>query len=82
MSLLSFSKQSHSADVLAFLVVNGRRIPLSKVGPGRIYFQVPEQLPEVSGRIELSVDGEIRSWDVKLPNGSVPFACGVETERV
>ncbi len=82
MSRLQFKGRAHSADVAAVLVVDGRRIALSKVGPGKVHFRVPQHLPEIAGRIELTVDGETRTWKVGLPHGAVPFDSGVETERI
>ena len=64
------------------LVIGEQRIPLAKVGPGEISFQTPQSLPECSGQIELIVDGKIRSWNVNLPNGAVPFELIAQTERV
>jgi hypothetical protein len=64
------------------LVIGEQRIPLAKIGPGEIYFQAPQSFPECSGHIELIVDGKLRSWNVHLPNGAVPFERVTQTERI
>ena len=64
------------------LVIGEQRIPLAKIGPGEIYFQTPQSLPQCTGQIELIVDGTLRSWNVNLPNGAVPFERVAQTERV
>ena len=81
MSVPHFSLHSYSANVSAMLVIGEQRIPLAKIGPGEIYFQTPQSLPECSGQIELIVDGKVRSWNVNLPNGAVPFERVTQTER-
>jgi hypothetical protein len=82
MSVPQFSPSSYSANVSALLVIGERRIPLAKIGPGEIYFQTPQSLTECSGQIELIVDGKVRSWNVNLPNGAVPFDRVAQTERI
>jgi hypothetical protein len=82
MSVPHFSPQSYSASVSAMLVIGEQRIPLAKLGPGEICFQTPQSLPECSGQIELIVDGKVRSWNVNLPHGAVPFERVAKTERV
>jgi hypothetical protein len=82
MSVSQFSQQSYSASVSAVLIVGVQRIPLAKIGPGEICFQTPQSLPECSGHIELIVDGKLRSWNVHLPNGAVPFERVTQTERI
>lgn len=82
MSTLPLAGSPHSADVSAVLLVDGRRIPLAKIAPGRVYLQRPETLPEGAAQIELKVDNTCRSWNVRLPHGAVPFDRSAETERV
>ena len=82
MSVPQFSPQSHSARVSVTLVIGEQRIPLAKIGPGETCFQTPQSLPECSGQIELIVDGKLRSWNVNLPHGAVPFERVAQTERV
>jgi hypothetical protein len=82
MSVPQFSQQSYSASFSAMLVIGEQRIPLAKIGPGEIYFQTPQSLPECSGQIELIVVGKLRSWNVNLPHGAMPFERVAQTERV
>jgi len=82
MSVPQFSQQSYSASVSAVLIVGQQHIPLAKIGPGEICFQSPQSLPACSGHIELIVDGKLRSWNVHLPNGAVPFERVAQTERI
>lgn len=82
MSVSQFSQQTYSAEVNAILIVGQQRIPLAKVGPGEIYFQTAQSLPECSGRIELIVDGKSCFWNVNLPHGAVPYDLSAATERI
>jgi hypothetical protein len=82
MSVPQFSQQSYSASVSAMLVIGEQRIPLAKIGPGEVYFQTPQSLPECSGQIELIVDGKSRFWNVNLPHGAVPYDLSATTERI
>jgi len=68
----------HSANVTAVLVLDGERIPLSKIGPHRIYLVEPRDLPRCRGIIRTTIDGEQHEWNVELTSGAVPFDTAVE----
>jgi hypothetical protein len=82
MSTAASGIQHHSATVTATLVIGGDRIPLSKIGPERIYLTSPRHLAESEGIVEVTVDGVEQAWRVRLPGGAVPFDAAVEIESI
>ncbi|MCY2962553.1 MAG: hypothetical protein NT069_02695 [Planctomycetota bacterium] len=63
-----------SAAVRLALVVDGREIPLSQVGPGFGVLREVEDLPVgKNATLIVSVDGRESRWGVVLINGTVPF---------
>jgi hypothetical protein len=63
-----------SADIRLDLVVNGRSIPLARVGPNYAVLQERVDIPAGSPAILLmNVDGREHRWEIVLENGIVPF---------
>ncbi|HLJ10590.1 MAG TPA: hypothetical protein VKU82_05345 [Planctomycetaceae bacterium] len=67
-------QKEFSADVTLNLVVEGRWLPLTRIGPGYAVLRSPENIPPgTTAVIFLAVDGREHQWHVVLPHGSVPF---------
>jgi hypothetical protein len=67
-------QKEFSADVALNLVIEGRVIPLAKIGPGYAVLRRPEEIaPGTAASIFMTVDGREHQWQVVLPHGAVPF---------
>jgi hypothetical protein len=58
--------RGYSADVRIELRVNGRRIPVTQTGGGRLVLRQAQELPETDAEVVMHIDGHERRWRVKL----------------
>ena len=56
----------YSTNVRIALHVNGRRIRVAKMGPQRLYLEVPQVIPERTGQVVMHVDQNVSRWRVTL----------------
>ncbi len=56
----------HSASVSIVVRQNGRTIPLSQVGAGRLYFENAVTLAAGLAELERVVDGQVRRWMIRV----------------
>lgn len=75
------SSSAHSAEVRAELIVGEQRYCVANLGPGCIVLREGQQIAAGNAWIELTVDGELRRWEVNLPHGAVPFDTEIRVER-
>jgi len=67
-------QKQFSADVTLDLLVEERRIPLAKIGPGYAVSKSLEDVPAATEAILLMiVDGREHRWEIVLTDGMVPF---------
>jgi len=67
-------QEQFSADVRLDLLVNGRLIPLAKVGPGYAVLQNRDDVPAgQDATLIMHVDGREHRWEIQLKEGIVPF---------
>jgi hypothetical protein len=59
----------HSAQVKIQLLLDGRTVPVSQLGPDFLLLDVPFEYPPGNARLVLQVDQSERRWDICLPNG-------------
>jgi hypothetical protein len=63
-----------SADIRLELLVNGRLIPLAKIGPDYAVLRTPQEIQAgESAVLIMVVDGREHQWDIVLQHGAVPF---------
>lgn len=63
-----------SAEIRLDLIVNGRTIPLAKVGPNYAVLQDRVEIAAGSAAVlVMSVDGREHRWEIVLEHGVVPF---------
>ena len=63
-----------SADIRLDLLVDGRAIPLAKVGPNYAVLQERVEIPAGSPAVLLmTVDGRVHRWEIVIEDGIVPF---------
>ena len=75
------SSSAHSAEVRADLIVGEKRYSVANLGPGCIVLREGRQIDAGKAWIELTVDGELRRWEVNLPDGAVPFDTEIRMVR-
>ena len=75
------SSSVHSAEVRADLIVGEDRYSVANLGPGCVVLREGQQIEAGKGWIELTIDGELRRWEVNLPDGAVPFDTEIRVER-
>ena len=73
---------SHSAKVLATLIVGSQRITLSKVSPEMLYFARGCSFESGPATVELEIDGKIRRLNVRILHPVVPFSDEVAIRQV
>jgi len=69
MSVANPSYGSYSADVQMELSVNGRIFSVGQLGPDFLILDDPVDHPPAEGEIMVSIDGRVRRWRVRLPDG-------------
>lgn len=55
-----------------YIIVDGQRLDLAQVTTGTMYFDQPTMLPMGRAELVLSVDDNIRRWDVHIPAQTAP----------
>lgn len=65
---------SHSAKVVATLIVGDQRIALSKVSPELLYFSRGSTFEPGPATVELEIDGKVRCLNVRVLHAVVPFS--------
>ena len=63
------SHGGHSAQVKMRLLVSGRSLPVTQMGPDFLLLDAPADHPPADASLILQVDQTERSWNVYLPNG-------------
>ena len=64
------SRSGYSAKVSLSLIVEGRTVPLSHVGPNEVSVRsLCEAVPPSNAQIVIDVDDSSKTLDVFLPNG-------------
>jgi hypothetical protein len=67
-------QEQFSADVRLDLLVDGRLIPLAKIGPEYAVLQNPDDVPAGQDAVLImNVDGREHRWEIQLKEGIVPF---------
>jgi hypothetical protein len=69
MALPSQVHGSYSADVQMELTVNGRVFDVGQLGPSFVILRDPIDHPPADGEMMLAIDGRVKRWPVRLPNG-------------
>ncbi len=65
----SSPKTGYSATVQMFLEIGGVRHDVSHMGPEFIILAKPQECPPCTAMVGLSVDGRLKQWPVRLPDG-------------
>jgi hypothetical protein len=65
-STTTSSRNAYSAEVRLSLRLNGRVVPLSRIGPDQVELQHPQPLQPGSAELVLSVDGREHRWLVEI----------------
>ena len=60
---------AHSAKVEMQLIVNGKSISVTQMGPDFLFIESAADYPPGEATIVLRVDGSERQWQVRLPEG-------------
>ena len=69
MSATDVKVNGYSANVHMQLCVNGRTYRIGQLGPDFLILDDPTDLPPARGEITVSIDGQVRRWQVQLPDG-------------
>ena len=69
MSAADPENNGYSADVRMQLNVNGRSYRIGQLGPDFLILDDHLDLPQAQGEITISIDGQVRRWQVQLPEG-------------
>ncbi len=71
--MLDQFRENYSSQVELCILSSGRKVGLSKLGPE--YVILREGTSFLSGRAQvvMSVDGDLRTWDVWVTSDAVPF---------
>jgi hypothetical protein len=65
--------RGYSADVALYLVFpDGSRLSPNQIGPDRVIFNDPVQVPAGPAVVELFIDGNPRRWNVVLAGQDKP----------
>jgi len=70
--MTSSPKTGYSAVVNMALHLQSLILPIAQMGPGFVILAAETSHPPCEGRIELDVDDDRSSWQVKLPEGIRP----------
>jgi len=73
MSDLTSSASQYSANVTAVLLVDGRRLPLSKLSPTTLYLRQGAEFNAGPAVVELVIDETTRLLNVDVLHAGVPF---------
>jgi hypothetical protein len=63
------SQGGHSADVRMRLLLDGASLPLAQLGPDFLLLESSADHAPGEATIVVSIDGNERSWGVRLPEG-------------
>jgi hypothetical protein len=69
MNTANMKKRSFSADVEMELRVNGQIFKIGQLGPDFLILTNPIDHPPAGGQITVSIDGDVTTWPVRLPDG-------------
>jgi hypothetical protein len=67
--LASYSQTGHSADVKMHLILDGKPLSISQLGPDFLILETPVNHPPDTAILFFSIDGNERIRDVRLPEG-------------
>jgi hypothetical protein len=65
-------RENYSAQVEMELRVNGRIFSVGQLGPNFVILDDPIDHPPADGEMMVSIDGQVKRWPVRLPDGVVP----------
>lgn len=77
----SSSKTGYSATVEMFLNIGGVRHNVSHMSPEFIILAKPMDCPPCEGVVGLTVDGRLKQWPVRLPDGISTGTSRVRTAK-
>ena len=77
----SSPKTGYSVTVEMFLEIGGVRRDVSHMGPESIILASPVKCPPCDGVVGLCVDGRLKQWTVRLPEGISETSNRVKTVR-
>ncbi|MEZ5386869.1 MAG: hypothetical protein R3F13_15265 [Prosthecobacter sp.] len=77
----SSPKTGYSATVQMFLEIDGVRHDVSHMGPEFVILAKPQKYPPCVGVVSLCVDGRLKQWPVRLPDGVSESAPRVRTAK-
>jgi hypothetical protein len=69
MSAANANNHGYSADIRMHLSVNGQSFRIGQLGPDFLILDEQLEIPPTQGEITISIDGQIRRWQVQLPEG-------------
>lgn len=64
---------AHSADVRLRLILSDRCVLVQRFGPGYIVPRFGVEAPAGEGDMEMSIDGRIHRWRVRIAEETVPW---------
>jgi hypothetical protein len=73
---------AHSAKVEMQLIINGKSIGITHMGPDFLLVESPTEHPPGEATIVLQVDQSERRWTVCLPNGFHPGQKRIQISKV
>lgn len=79
--IVSLNNKPYSANVTLSLHAMGRSLDLAKVGPDRITFRVPTELPPCDAVLSVCIDGNTTEQRLRLPDGASVDSASVRVER-
>jgi hypothetical protein len=65
----SSSHIEHSAEVKMHLVVDGQKLPIAQLGPDFLILRKTVDHPPADAILFVSIDGKVREWEIRLPDG-------------
>ncbi len=71
--MLDQFRENYSSTVELSISSGGRKVGLSKLGPGYVILREGTSFPSGDAQIVMSVDGDLRTWNVRVTNDAVPF---------
>jgi hypothetical protein len=69
MSAKNSKSNGYSADVRMYLKVGDHTLRIGQLGPDFLILRGAPELPPSDGEVTLSIDGRVRQWSVRLPDG-------------
>ncbi len=64
----ALNREFHSATVSMYLIIGKKRVELGQLGPGFALLGTAEPIDQLEGEIELTIDGRMDRWPIKITN--------------